>query len=764
MTARPAPANEFAGDIGEDAKPFDIVGLLIRRGWLIVLAALIGAGVSYFNFSKQPPVYQSTCSLLIVKQNTSEQISVRGIDSQQDSTPHHLLIRTPLVVDAAVTKFQLTQLPGMVGQQDIAGRILSGLDSTNANERGTMLNLSYKGGDSATCEAVLSAVVSAYKDFLGTTHDSINKQTVELITDAKDTLMEQLTQKESDYQTFRTQAPLLWTANSGQASTNIHQERLAGIEAARSALIIQRSEIKAQLSSVESAIENGGNRAALQLLATSESSRVPGDGNQNVSQNRGKSPEVELFPMLLEEQMLLETLGPDHPKLSSLQRRIKITKDFLLKNYGWGDDQIAAKQNVDFLQIYLESLRHQIDTVSEKLRELDKLFEVERESAKSLTLWEVKDATHRNDIARIQQLFNSVLKRLEEINLLKNSGGFKAETISPPTPGYQVAPVFSQYISIGVIAGLLIGVVLGYLVEVNDKSFRSPAEISAQLGLPIVGHIPVIPRDMARNPNSKLDGSLVSLFRPKSRMSEAYRAIRTALYFSTRGEQHKVIQITSPNMGDGKSTMSANLSVSIAQTGKKVLLMDADFRRPRVHKLFGLDNSVGVNSVISGEVELLDAIQPTDVPDLFILPCGPKPGNPCELLTSRKFEDLLAVLREQFDFVIIDTPPLLAVTDPSAVAARVDGVLLTIRISKRTRNEALRATELLATMGANTIGVIVNGVGNDRGYGYSYTQYRYGGSYGYGYAYRYEDSGSGNYYIDEDLPDPKTPPKNRLKA
>ena len=746
MSVRPV-VNEFPGESPDEAKSFDIFGLLARRGWLIILAGAIGAGVAYVNFSKQPPVYQSNCSLLIVRQDTSEQISVRGIDNET-ATPHPLLVRSPVVVDAAIKKFQLNQLPGLVGQQNIAGQILSGLSATNANERGTMLQLTYRGGDAVACEAVLSAVVSAYKDFLGTNHDSISRLTVDLITDAKDSLMEQLSKREADYQAFRAESPLLWTASNGEAATNIHKERLAEIEAARSKLIIERSDFKAQLNSLETAIASGGNRAAIQLLA-SASAR---NDNANNNQAAGKNPEVELFPMLLEEQMLLETLGTDHPKLASLQRRIRITKDFLLKNYGFDDTLAKPTQASDFLSLYLESLRHRDQAVGEKLSELDKLFENERDAAKKLTLWEVKDVTHRNDIARIQQLFNGVVKRLDEINLLKNSSGFKLDVISPPTIGLQVAPVFSQFMSIGIIIGTLIGVVIAYLVEINDKSFRNPNEISAQLGIPIIGHIPVFPKAAPQLLQSKVDGSLVAFSRPKSRMSEAYRGIRTALYFSTRGEQHKVIQVTSPNPGDGKSTMSANLAVSVAQTGKRVLLVDADFRRPRVHKLFGLDNKIGINSVITGEVELPDAIHATEVNDLYILPCGPKPNNPCELLTSRKFDELLSILREQYDFVIIDTPPILAVTDPSAVAARVDGVLLTIRISKRTRSEALRATEILSAIGANMIGVIVNGVGGDRGYGYNYKQYEYGANYGYGYSYRY---GAGVYYVDEDGHEPR---------
>ena len=441
----------------------------------------------------------------------------------------------------------------------------------------------------------------------------------------------------------------------------------------------------------------------------------------------------ELFPLLLEKEMLSENLGPEHPKVMSLEKQIQITRDFL-ETHSTEEGSSTPRERPDILTVYMESLRQELDANQQKEQQLNELFKKEEEAAKTLAVYEIKDETYRNDIARTQQLFESVLGRLEEINLVKDYGGYKTQVIVPAGGGYQVEPNFSRIMSMASMFGLMAGVAFAYLLELADKTFRSPEEITQQLGLPIVGHIPVIAGDKKIvNRESKLDPGLVTFFRPKSRLAEAYRAVRTALYFSTRGEQHKVIQVTSPNPGDGKSTLSANLAISIAQSGKKVLLIDADFRRPRVHRLFGLDKTVGMSSVISGQAELPDAIQSTEVENLWSMPCGPRPDNPSELLTNRRFEELLAILREQYDFVLIDTPPVLAVTDPSAVAARVDGVLLTIRISKRTRPEAMRATELLATLGANTLGVVVNGIGGKQKYGYGNSRY---GGHRYGQAVR----------------------------
>jgi capsular exopolysaccharide synthesis family protein len=349
--------------------------------------------------------------------------------------------------------------------------------------------------------------------------------------------------------------------------------------------------------------------------------------------------------------------------------------------------------------------------------------------------------------------------RLSRLEATRNQGGFAATVISEPSDGAKVAPSLRNMLILGLFLGMLGGVLLAFAFELTDKSFRSPAEIRRRLGLPVVGHIPPIRTDLPiDNPALKgkevnMEPVIVSHLRPKSIEAEAYRGVRTQLYFSTQGTGHQVIQVTSPNPGDGKSTLAANLAVSIAQSGKRVVLIDCDFRKPRVHKIFHLEKpDVGLASVISGDCDLGEAIRTSEVPNMDLLPCGPRPQNPAELLTSPEFQGVLDQLRAKYDFVIIDTPPVLAVSDPAVVAPRVDGVLLVFRMTKKARPTAERAREQLAALGANVIGVIVNGTGRqqDDGYGYGYN-YGYGYQYQYQYEYEYADN-----YSDDGLESPSS--------
>jgi capsular exopolysaccharide synthesis family protein len=228
---------------------------------------------------------------------------------------------------------------------------------------------------------------------------------------------------------------------------------------------------------------------------------------------------------------------------------------------------------------------------------------------------------------------------------------------------------------------------------------------------------------------------LCAFYFPKGRAAEAFRGIRTVLIF--RGGARQIVQVTSPSPGDGKSTLSANLAISCAQSGKRVLLIDADFRRPKVNELFGVSNDYGLSSVLEGTTELSQAIRTTQVKSLWLLTSGPSPSNPCELLGLPRFAKLLGVLRGKLDFVIIDTPPVLAVTDPLVICNGVDRVLLVARLTRGSRRACRSALNAFDGLDANIFGIVINRAGTEKGYANDY-YYQYGYQH-YGYSQDYVD-------------------------
>ena len=275
---------------------------------------------------------------------------------------------------------------------------------------------------------------------------------------------------------------------------------------------------------------------------------------------------------------------------------------------------------------------------------------------------------------------------------------------------------------------MLLGAFIGVLIEFGDKRFRSPEEMMQTLRIPILGHIPEMApvRKLKKLRDERVDGTIANFHRPQSRIAEAYRLIRTFLLFDTKDGQCSVIQFTSPEPGDGKSTICSNVGVAIANSGKRVLIIDADLRRPRQHNLFGVQREVGVSSIIQDGIELQDAIQDTVIPNLQILSSGPRTDHPSELLHSDEMATILDVLRDKYDFILVDSPPVLAVSDATALAQISDSVLLVLKNTKYCKPRAKQARESLDLVNATVMGIVVNSVSEETSYRYEAGQYRRG--------------------------------------
>ncbi|MBY0124234.1 CpsD/CapB family tyrosine-protein kinase [Bacillus sp. S/N-304-OC-R1] len=195
---------------------------------------------------------------------------------------------------------------------------------------------------------------------------------------------------------------------------------------------------------------------------------------------------------------------------------------------------------------------------------------------------------------------------------------------------------------------------------------------------------------------------------PKSPISEQYRTIRTNIEYSNIDRENRMIMITSSSPGEGKTVTTVNLAIVFAQQGKKVLLIDADFRKPKVHEVFKKSNIIGLTTILIKQTPLMEAIKETKINNLYVLTSGPLTPNPSELLSSKSLRNLLAVIRKEFDFIIIDTPPILAVTDAQILANQCDGVILVINYGKTKFAQAEKAKNLLMNVNARILGVILN--------------------------------------------------------
>jgi non-specific protein-tyrosine kinase len=352
------------------------------------------------------------------------------------------------------------------------------------------------------------------------------------------------------------------------------------------------------------------------------------------------------------------------------------------------------------------------------------------------------DESKRNRIesslAQYRQIYSSLLLSYEQVRLAEAQSTSTLVQVDEATkPTRPIRPQTVTNVVLAGIIGFLIGAGIIFLIEVFDDTLKGPDDVARHLGLPVLGLIAKHEKDV----------KVITAAQPRSPISEAYRSLRTNLQFTSVDYPINTLLITSPSPGEGKSSVTANLGIVMAQSGRSVVLIDADLRRPNLHKILELSNRKGISTLfVQPKLNLDGSLQPTAVPNLFVLPAGDVPPNPSELLGSAKMFEIIGRVKDHADLVIIDTPPIMAVTDSAVLAPRVDGVILVVQPGQTNLGAAKQAVEQLRRVGANLLGVVFNEVAINRS---RYRYYRYKGYYYHYYntKYYHEDSeknGNGN--------------------
>ncbi|MGI8685217.1 MAG: polysaccharide biosynthesis tyrosine autokinase, partial [Acidimicrobiales bacterium] len=317
----------------------------------------------------------------------------------------------------------------------------------------------------------------------------------------------------------------------------------------------------------------------------------------------------------------------------------------------------------------------------------------------------------------------SQLSKLEAAANVERGG---AQLLSPAkVPGRAFEPNIKRSGALGFAVGILLGLGLALLLDYLDNRVRGEEDLERISGhLPMVGLIPTL--SGWRNRKAP---HIATIEEPASSVAEAYRALRTSIQFLGLDRSLRTLQITSPVSGEGKTTTLVNLAVALARAGQRVVVVDCDLRRPRIHEFFGLDPEVGFTSVLVGDASLSSALQRVpDVSNLLVLTAGPIPPNPSELLSGRRTIEILSTLQADADVVLIDSPPVLPVSDAAALSTRVDGTLVVVNANTTTRKQLVRTLDLLRQVEAVVVGMVLNRAGGKR-WGYDAYGYRYG--YGY---------------------------------
>lgn len=377
---------------------------------------------------------------------------------------------------------------------------------------------------------------------------------------------------------------------------------------------------------------------------------------------------------------------------------------------------------------------------------LRQAFEQQKEEASQLNQNAIEYTLLKRDADSNRELYDSLTQKLKEASLSAGLSSTNVHIVDPARPPLKpFVPDILRNVEVGLLLGLTCGIALAFVFEGLDTTVRTPDQVEAIADSPALANIPLMKMTSAGNKNKAMMTSgaqrtgeiaVLTYSRPMSEIAEAYRALRTSILLSMPDTPPQLILVTSPLPEDGKTTTSINCAIVMAQEGRRVLLVDADLRCPSISKTLGINARAGLSTILAGDAPQESLICPSpQLPNLFVLPSGPVPPRPSELINSTRMKALLAQWRTMFDHVIIDTAPILAVSEVTRLSVETDAVILVIR-SGRTGKAALRrSVELLARVEAKLLGVVFNGFDSTSPDHYHYSYY------GSKYAQAYYDGG-----------------------
>jgi polysaccharide biosynthesis transport protein len=413
--------------------------------------------------------------------------------------------------------------------------------------------------------------------------------------------------------------------------------------------------------------------------------------------------------------------GPSYPKVQQLNNQIKEIDHQL---------ELETSKAVDHLkQQYLAALQR--ETM------LRSAFDKQKQEANKLNESAIEYSILKRDLDSNRTLYEGLLEKLKEAGVTAGlrSNNFRIINAAR-VPSAPSEPNIPRNLSFALVLGIISAIGLAFVLENMDNTVRTPEQAQIISGLPSLGMIPLGSKSgrgatgkrLALTPSKEVFETVTQI-RPQSQMAESYRALRTSLLLSNLGAPPKVIMVTSARPQEGKTTTSINTAIVLAQKGVRVLLVDADLRRPSVHKTLGMGPRSGLSNVLTGSATIQQTITTSPIlPNLLIMPAGTPPPNPAELLASSNMRDLIMELRQQFDHIVIDTPPTLSVTDAVVLSPRADATILVIRSGQTTKQALRRARDILTQVNAHVAGVLLNAVDLTSPDYYYY--YEYQGKYG----------------------------------
>ncbi len=559
-----------------------------------------------------------------------------------------------------------------------------GVKAAEVGKKTNIIRIAYSSTDPVLSRDIVNAMVQAYLDQSITFKTEEASRTVNFVEEQLKDVKDELGKAETDLQGYKSSAGVVKLDTEAEELI----KKLSDVEKERAGIVIQRKQLEFALASLKESMVRGRTYSPAVMK---DDPLVAGMATR-------------LAELEIQKRALLEDNTKDHPsvkttqgQIDELQRKIQATYETSLKNLTRQESDITRRLNG-----YEGNLRQ--------------LPAAERDLARYMRVAKVN-----------ADIYTFLLQKHEEARIAKASTISNINIVDPAiTPDKPIKPKKKKNLLLGLLVGLMVGIGLAFFQEYLDDTVKDAEEAKRLLGFP---HLATIPH-INRKADEQRSGAeaIICHIEPRSSVAEAFRSLRTGIHFSAINRDKRVIVFTSSFPGEGKSTVSANLAITFAQTGARVLLIDCDMRRSSLHTKLRVGKVPGLTEVLAGDTSFTDAVHITEVPNLHLLTAGTTPPNPSELLGSVAMRNLLDRARKEYDQIIIDAPPVLAVTDAPVLTTLADIVLVVMEAARVPAKAAARMRELLGTVQAPVSGLVINDK-SSRGISYGY----YGNSYGYGY-------------------------------
>ncbi len=720
--------------IATEANRGELVEILWRGRWIILAAIVVAIGAAVFYLQSTTPLY-SASSQIYVDQSGPKILNDGGLSQESSQTGYFLatqceVIKSMAILSIAAENPDLSQRRTFEASDNLAATLKGGL-SVERGKMNDIITVSYECPSPEDAAAAANAVVDAYKRYNDEQRHSTAAEVLKILEHEYKDREAERDEKMKKMVDFRQENGNIELDDRGMHDASFDGQKLQSLTQALTAAQLAEADASASYALAKAAVSSPQRLHEL-MAASTILSGSNGPVTERAMQETMNPEEFALQSEIEAAESQLEDLStrllPDHPDVKFLRSKIarltqQLTEREAADAAGQGDSITPAQKQ--FADSYLAAADQRLKLAQAKVQTLNDSFmqSMTRQQQNAINS-NNKAATYAllvTDFHRAEDLCDQLDAKMKEVHVGEDTGSMNVTILEVARPSMVPSkPQKGKTLAMAVMLGLTLGMGLAFLNGWMDQRFRSMEDVSSSLGLPVLGAVPQMP---GREPAS-VRGQKAHL-QPVSAFAEACRAIRTAIYFGMPDSRAKTLLVTSPLPGDGKSTAASNLAIVMAQAGQKTLILDADFRRPNQHRIFKIDPSIGVCDVLDGKMTLDQAIQPSGIKGVDMLACGPSPTHPSEVLNSQKFADLLQELAGRYDHVVIDSPPIMPVTDARILGAVCDATIFVVRAEKSTRKVSVFARDVLQSVGTNILGVMVNGLSRGRGY-YDAAYYQYG--------------------------------------